>query len=269
MGEEKLIDKCESRLKELTGKKHISFVKRGNVAIRQALKLAKHLGYERILIQNQGGWLTYKHFCKKEKLLCIELKTDFGLLNPSELEDYTDSALLINSMPGYSALQDMKEIMRVCKENKIFVINDASGSIGTAQAEKGDIIFASFAKDKPVNILGHGGFVAFDNADFIKEIAKGNPPFDIDFSELFKRLSGLSKRLEHYQVLRNKVLEDLKDYDIIHKDKQGINVIARFYSELERERLINYCSQENLEFTVCPRDIRVKANAISIEIKRL
>ncbi|MBN2458943.1 DegT/DnrJ/EryC1/StrS aminotransferase family protein [Candidatus Woesearchaeota archaeon] len=268
MAQKEAVKKCEKALKELTGKKHVLFVQRGNVAIRQALRLAKRLGYKRVLIQDQGGWMTYKHFCKKEKLPCIELKTSFGLLDPSELDDYLDSALLINSMPGYAALQDMKAIMRACKERNMLVINDASGSIGTPQAEKGDIILASFAKDKPVNILGHGGFVASDNPEFIRIMKKGAPPFDIDFPELLKRLGGLRKRLDHYRVIRSRVLDDLKDYDIIHRNRQGINVIARFYSEMERERLINYCSQENLEFTVCPRDIRVKVDAISFEIKR-
>lgn len=268
MGDGKLAEECKSLLMELTGKKNVLFVKRGNVALHNALKLAKKLGYKKILLQDQGGWLTYKHFCKKEKLDFLELKTDFGLLDVEQLREHSNCVLLINSMPGYAALQDMRSISSACRENNIFLINDVSGSIGTKEACFGDIILGSFAKDKPVNILGHGGFVAFDNPEFMNELNKGVSKPEIDFSELLKRLRGLGKRLEHYQSIRTEVLDDLKDYDIIHKDEQGINVIVRFYSELERERLINYCNQENLEFTLCPRDIRVKVDAVSIEIKR-
>jgi len=36
----------------------------------------------------------------------------------------------------------------------------------------------------------------------------------------------------------------------------------------ERERLINYCNNEKLEYTLCPRSIRVKERAVCIEVKR-
>ena len=260
-------ERCASILKDLTSKKFILFVKRGNTAIRLALKLVKKLGYNKVLMQDQGGWLTYKQFCKKEKLEPVELETNYGILKSKTLRDYSDCALLMHSMPAYAALQNMKLFERVCKEQKIFLINDATGSIGTPQAGRGGIVFGSFGDDKPVN-LGHGGFIATDSYEYFEFMDKNNPEYRIDFDTLLKRLNNLKKRLDYYRLIRSKVLDDLKDYDIIHRKKKGINVVVKYYSERERERLINYCNNEKLEYTLCPRAIRVKERAVCIEIKR-
>ncbi len=255
---------CEDKLKDLTSKKRVVFVKRGNKAIRSALKLVKKLGFKKVLLQDMGGWMTYPQFCRKEKLEMIDLRTDFGLINPQMLKDYSDCVLLINSMPGYHALQDMKEILKVCKENNIFVINDVSGSVGTDQAMFGNLIFGSFGDAKPINV-GNGGFVAFDNPSF----SEGFDEETLDYVKLLIKLNNLDKRLNDYQKIRTKILSELKQENIIHKDFKGINVIIRFSSDIEKERLINYCDKNNLEHTLCPRYIRVNVDALSIEVKRL
>jgi len=48
-----------------------------------------------------------------------------------------------------------------------------------------------------------------------------------------------------------------------------INVIIKFDDEEVKQRIIEYCKENNLEYTVCPRYIRVNENAVSIELKRL
>ena len=260
-------EECTGILRNLTGKRFIVFVRRGNTAIRLALRLAKKLGYKDVLLQDQGGWLTYTQFCKKEKLEFIELKTDYGLLEPKALKDYSDCALLVNSMPAYAALQDMKMLEKKCDEKRIFLINDITGSIGTPEAEVGSLILGSFGEDKPVN-LGTGGFLATNNPDHFEFFEKSNTRHEIDFEELLKKLNNLNKRLNHYRKIRSRIIDDLRDYHLIHRESQGINVIVKYYSEIEKERLINYCDNEKLEYTLCPRSIRVKAKAVCIEVKR-
>jgi len=260
-------EKCGGVLKDLTQKRFVVFVKRGNTAIRLSLKLVGKLGYKEVLLQDQGGWLTYKQFCKKEKLKPVELRTKQGVLKPEALRGYSDCALLINSMPGYAALQNMKPVSKVCGEKRIFLINDVTGSIGTPEAERGDIILGSFGDDKPVN-LGHGGFIATNNYEHLGFLEDNNPDYNIDFNALLRKLNTLSKRINYYRLIRSKVLDDLKDYDIIHRKEDGINIIVRYYDDSERERLINYCDNEGLEYTLCPRTIRVKERAVCIEIKR-
>ena len=66
-----------------------------------------------------------------------------------------------------------------------------------------------------------------------------------------------------------KIKEDLKGFDIVHKDGNGLNVVVKFKDKSEKQKLIKYCKQNNYEYTMCPRYIRVLDKAISIEVKRL
>jgi hypothetical protein len=269
-------DQCAEILKNLTGKQFVLFVQRGNAAIRLALKLAKSLGYNKVLLQDQGGWITYRQFCKKEKLEFSDIKTDYGIVELSTIKHYSGCVLLINSMPAYAALQGMREITRVCMKQNNFIINDASGSIGTEEAKYGDIILGSFAIDKPVNINGHGGFIATNNKEYFDFLEKNNPTFEIDFIGLLGKLNNLNKRLCELKLIRNKLIQELEATEfankIIHKEKkdygEGINLIVKFESEKQKEKLIKLAEKENLEFTLCPRDIRVNERAVSFEIKR-
>jgi hypothetical protein len=265
-------DKCADKLRQLTEKKFVLLVKRGNVAIRLALKLVKKLGYKIVLLQDQGGWLTYNQFCKKEKLETVELKTDNGVLDANALKNYSGCVLLINSMPAYAALQKMRELARIGMKQNIFIINDASGSIGKEEAKLGNIILGSFAIDKPVNISGHGGFMATDDKEYFDFVEKNNLPLDIDFIGLSERLLCLDERLSELKKIRNKLIQQLEESEfankIIHKDKNGINVIVRYDSEKQKEKLIKLAEKEKLEYTICPRDIRVNEKAVSFEIKR-
>ncbi|MFH0870856.1 MAG: DegT/DnrJ/EryC1/StrS family aminotransferase [archaeon] len=264
-------DDCLRELGKLTGKKHILLTRRGNVSIRLTLKLAKHLGFSKVLLQDQGGWLTYRQFCAKEKLEAIEISTDHGILDPKALEGYNDCVLLINSMPAYSFLQEMKKIDEICKKNSIFLINDASGSIGTEEANYGDIILGSFGEDKPIN-LGSGGFITAESQEHYDFLAKNNPSVELDHKILFEKISNIKGRLGELKKLRSEIIKELEEanlaVNIIDKNAEGLNIIIKYSSEFEKERLINYCAKKGIEYTLCPREIRVKERAVCFEIKR-
>ena len=153
----------------LVGKKYLVFTERGNSAIKLALQAVRMMGKKKVLIQDQGGWLTYSQFIEKLGMEKIELKTDYGIVAPESLAGHQGCVLLINSMPGYAALQDMEEVADACRKNSIFLLNDASGSIGTGDAEFGDVIIGSFGHAKPVD-MGHGGFIATDDERIYREV---------------------------------------------------------------------------------------------------
>ena len=252
-------------LKNLTNKKNIKLVSRGNKAILYALRIAKKLGKTQVLIQDQGGWITYKQFSKKLKLDLIELKTDYGLIIEKELKKHInqDSVLLINSLTGYFAEQDMDKIYNTCKKNNCLVINDISGSIGTEQAKFGDILVCSFGNDKPIN-YGKGGLIAVKEKDCFNLTEIQEQDLDIN-----KNLNDLPQRLFLLKKLTKKIKQDLKKLNIIHKNKEGINVIVKFNNDNEKEQIEGYCKKNNYQYTICPRYIRVNCNAISIEVKRM
>ena len=55
----------------------------------------------------------------------------------------------------------------------------------------------------------------------------------------------------------------------VQENDFGFVVVIKFTTEEEKEKIINYCGNHNLEWTECPRYIRLNKPAISIEIKRL
>jgi hypothetical protein len=198
--------------------------------------------------------------------------TNDGLINPKELDHYGfDEVLLVNSLAGYIAMQDMSSIHSYCLKNDILLINDISGSIGSPEAKLGDLIIGSFGNAKPID-LGVGGFIAFDD-DYLelfnKVIVDLEEPI-IEYSVLVEKLKGLDSRISFLKEKVSLIKQDLKDKPIVHKnDGSALNVVVRFKNSSEREELESYCRENNLEFTVCPREIRINDDAISIEVKRL
>jgi len=272
--------KIIAKLGELTRHSHIKLTNCCNSAILIALHIAKQNGAETVLIPDQGGWLTYKTFPKMLGLEIVEVKTDYGLIDLKDLEKKASSksALIINSLAGYIAPLPLLEISKICRARGCLLIEDASGSIGMEDLCDGrlsDIIVASFGKWKPAN-LGYGGFISTDR----KEFSEIDPElwqafrFVPEFEErLLTKLGGLDTRRKKLMAECTKLKLELAKLglgqDIIHKDKQGLNVIVRFKSDAEKEKIINHCRESGYEFTICPRYIRVMDKAVSIEIKRL
>lgn len=265
-------------LKKLTNKSKIFFTDRGNTSIILSLKLAKELGKKKVFIQDQGGWITYYQYIDKLKLEKNFIETNYGIVEKKHLkilENYVDdkSVLLVNSMPGYIALQDMKLISEFCKKKNCFLINDSSGSIGTDSAKYGDLIIGSFGNWKPINI-GYGGFIAFDkNMNFsvdFEKIFKENLKKEVkDFSiKLQEKLKNLNKKLRKINKEVISIKEKLKNFYIVHKDNNGINVIVKYKNEDEKLKIIEFCKLNNYEYVFCPMYIKILEPAISIEVMR-
>jgi hypothetical protein len=89
------------------------------------------------------------------------------------------------------------------------------------------------------------------------------------YDDLKKKFEELPARLETFKKTRAQILDDLQSFSIIHKDKDGINVIVKFDDDEVKQRIIDYCKENKLAYTECPRYIRVNEPAVSIEVKRL
>jgi hypothetical protein len=257
----------KERLKELCGKKFVWITRKGNDSIKISLEIAKKKGKTKVLVPDQGGWITYLQYPKDLGMDIIEIKTDSGLIDLSDLESKAgkECVFLCNSMPGYIAYEEnMQKIADICKEKDVFLVNDATGTISNELAKVGDIIFGSFGRWKSINAT-FGGFIASDED-------LGLEDFNLDEEQmkiLEEKAANANVRVKGMVELCRKVKEELKEFDVIHREKDGFNVAVRFADEESKQKIIDYCKNKGYEYVVCPKYIRVNEDAVSIELKRL
>lgn len=250
-------------LKELTAKHYIQFLPRGNAAIKQALKIAKAKGKTTLLIPDQAGWITYPQFGRELKFDVKEIKTDDGYISPEMIKGDEKTILLLNAMPAYAFDIDIEAIAQTCKDQGIFFINDVSAVIGTKKATYGDIIVGSCNRWKPLPLY-QGGFLAINELIEEKEVP------DLDYAKLYTLLMTLPERSAKVQEKSEQLKAVLQDFSIIHPSHKGFNVIVSYKDDEEKERLIKkvHTFDATIEYTECPRYIRVNKEALSFEIKR-
>lgn len=239
-------------LKELTNKKNIVLVSRGNKAIQLALKKAKEMGYERLYLADQGGWVTYGQYARKLDFTIKEVKTDRGIINFDNFGE--NSVVLFNDMPSYAFMQNEFDIKKM-KQKNILTIGDITGSIGTRIC-KADILVCSFGENKMIN-LGTGGLISSDlDLDFESN-------FEGNEKELDKKIEDLPHRLLFLRKKREEIIDKL-NVEVIKYDPLGINIITEY-----NEDLLEWCKDNNLVCKTCPMKIKILEDAISIEIQNL
>lgn len=279
-----LKEKCLKLLRQYTKHEIIKITNSGDSAIFGALSIAKQHGCAEILIPDQGGWLSYQTFPKLLDLKITELKTNYGIIEPEELEKEAkrlkgkNAALLFSSFAGYAGQQPIEQIAEVCKENKILMIEDASGAIAHSTLCNGnlsDIIVASFGKWKIVD-LGYGGFLSAKEAlitPTIKEsdifsLIKGNR---LEYAVLLKKLEGAPGRLQ-FLLKKTKEIKRLckkEKFSLIHENEEGIGIFIKYNTDKEKQRIVEFCKKNKIEWKECPLYIKVLEKAISLEIKRI
>ncbi|MBW2987107.1 hypothetical protein KY336_01025 [Candidatus Woesearchaeota archaeon] len=263
-------EKVVEKLKEMTGCKHVFLLDRGNSAVFLAMYVIKTRGLK-LAIPDQGGWFTYKDYPKKLDLSYLEYPTDYAQATEESFQNPKGKAYFICHPGGYFVQQKLGMIRQKIE----FFVLDASGSIGNDDVKnsRADIIFGSFGKWKPVN-LGKGGFFA-TNSDEIVDIAKimmEQHKFKPEASEAEMLLRLLNRVKERYNLFEEhcqKIKQDLKEFEILHMDSHGINVVIKTDNLHDKDQVMQYCDENNYEFTQLPRYIRADCDGISIEVKRL
>jgi aspartate aminotransferase-like enzyme len=259
-----------NKLKELTNYKHLELVTRGNSAIDSALSLIEK--GKTVLIPEEGGWIHYKKGPVKFGLSVIELKCDDAKIDLEDLKEKVKdaAAILFHNPGGYFVAQPIKEIYQICNENDCLVIMDVAGSVGTelCDGNYADIIVGSFGRWKLIPALV-GGFISTNNQDFWDKMKLNLLDDEEALETIWQKLAELPQRIKFLEEKRKKVLKDLAEFNVLHKDSFATIIVVKFDSEEEKEKIIKYCEEENYEWTECPRYIRINSQAISIEIKRL
>lgn len=258
------------KINKMTRHTHTILTERGNSAIFLALAIAKRANPRpHVLIPDQGGWISFKNYPKHFNFNIREIETDYGVIKTRGLRPKTKtaSALLITSFAGYFAEQPIKSLSKICKETGCLLIEDASGALGDRKLCNGkysDIVVGSFEKSGSVS-TGYGGFISVSNIKYLETISDVLSMFKTHDS-IYKELRGQlnNKKLKRMLALAEEVKKDLKEFDIIHTNKRGLNVVTKFNTEV-----MKYCTQKKYPYILCPNYTRVNEKAICIELKRI
>ncbi|MBI2581516.1 aminotransferase class I/II-fold pyridoxal phosphate-dependent enzyme [Candidatus Woesearchaeota archaeon] len=270
MGKEEIL----AELQKLTGHNHLEITLRGDAAITAAIFLVPK--DKILLIPEEGGWLSYPKIPKKLGLKVVEVKCDDARINlkdlQQKLQEHPCGALLYQNPGGYFAEQPMEEIYQLCQKNQCLVIMDVSGSIGTklCNGKYADILVGSFGEWKLVEAKV-GGFISCKNQDLFEKVKKHVAILEDKkiLKIISQKIEELPQRISFLTRKRDKIMEDLKRSEVVHKQDVGFVVIVRYNDQTEKENLIKYCNDNDLPWTECPRYIRLNKPAISIEVKRL
>ena len=86
----------------------------------------------------------------------------------------------------------------------------------------------------------------------------------------FKNQRGRVNRIEFLLSKSKDVIKGLQKHKVLNKDQKfPFVVLVPFDTEIDRLKIAAFCTKNKLEYTQCPREIRVMQDAISIEVKRL
>lgn len=261
-------------IKELTGHPFSEIVLRGNSAIKSALSILPEKST--ILIPEEGGWLSYQTIptelgLNMETVQCHDARISLNHLQ-EKLASKRYAALLYQNPGGYCADQPMKEIYALCQKNKAMVILDVSGSIGTklCDGHQTDILVGSFGRWKLIDAQG-GGFISAKDKTAWEKIV---PHLEILNDEkllgiIAQKADNLQTRIKFLMEKTKAVVIDLSGFNIIYSSEVGGVVVVKFTTDVEKEKIIKYCQEQQLPWRDCPRYIRLNAKAISIELKQL
>ena len=267
-------DKVIKELTHLTKHENVAVINRGNAAILLAILQASGP----ILAPKEGGWLTYETIAKALGKEYIHVDTNNAQIDLDDLKNKISKAgngsmFIYHSNSAYTFAQDTKEIYNICHAAKAMVAMDVSGAIGTelCNGNYADIIFASFGEWKLIENKS-GAMVSFKDQGKFKSIKPllQAVSFEGNYSQLFEHVKLLPQRIEYLVNQSKEVIKGLQKHKILNKDeKYPFVVIVPFENEIDRLKIATFCTKNKLEYTQCPREIRVLQDAISIEVKRL
>lgn len=277
-GQNPSIKSAEEKIQKITGHKHIKLVNSGNSAILVVMNALKGP----FILPDQGGWSGQKKIAEFLKKDVLFIPTEKGIIYPDLLEEYLKkltfmpSALFITSFAGYTAEQPVKELFDVCSENGIFLVEDASGSVGDplkrlCNGQNAHVIISSTGSPKVVNV-GNGGFIStdekiiFDNSRFLLKTLKADPITAAGIAEEIKIAPfNLMETMHACQHLKNNIK------NTFHADKRGINVMVPSNDPKKHARILREKITANGRsiITTCPLYDRIMEKAVCIEIKNL
>ena len=270
------MEKAIQLIKALTRANSVRLLPCGDSAIFSFLAVAKKIGKRKVIIPDQGGWFGFKRYATILDFDIINLKTEDALIIPEILENHADedSCMIYQNPGGYFVAQPIEDIWNVCKKHECLLCLDITGSIGSRNdfSDYADFIFSSFGRWKIIN-LGYGGFIGSSRYK-LNEFRDVFRMFKTNFccmeNKLYSLISRANERYKKLHELAERTAKELaaKGFEVIHRDRLGINVCVRFKDDNELKALKEFCASNGFEYVECPFNPRIDAKALSIELKR-
>jgi len=172
------VDKFESSVEKYTGAKNALAISSGTAAIHLALRVLD-IGEGDDVLASSFTFIGSVVPILYQRANPVFLDSDYESwnLSPSLLENYLKScskrpkALIVTHLYGMSA--DIEKIAQICKENDIYLIEDAAESLGATYNNKhtgtfGDFGIYSFNGNKILTTSG-GGMLVSNNFEWIEK----------------------------------------------------------------------------------------------------
>jgi hypothetical protein len=266
---------CKGAIKEIVGQKFVKLVSSGNCAILAAVSAIDG----KVMIPDQGGWRGFKRYPELMGRDVCTLETDLGVVDTDtldrELRKQKPSALFLTSFAGYIAEQYIKEIAKICRENSVYLVEDASGAIGDKTLAKGDadITICSTGAPKIVNVLS-GGFISTDHMEILDKsgsvtsACKISPVTCAGITEELKNAQVIVETLLKYSAMLKEELDG-----VVHAGRRGVCVgfetddPKTFVKRARENGLVTDINQGFL--TICPKYDRFLKSGVVVELKKL
>ncbi len=265
----------EAMIADYTGANHCSVVSNGTVSLSIAL-MACNIGigdevivpdYTMVATPNSAELIGAKAVFVDidRKSLCMDIdKMKAAITNK------TKAVILVTINGRYP--DEIEEFVKTCKDNNIFLIEDAAQSLGSFIEEKhlgtfGDIGSFSFSAPKIIT-TGQGGALITDNQELFENIKKirdfGREKSGADhylvkgwnfkFTDIqavigieqMKKMSYRVQRKREIGKLYARLLKNIKGVEIIHTNFE--NTTPWFFDILadDREKLITFLKEKNI-----------------------
>ncbi|EKF86316.1 DegT/DnrJ/EryC1/StrS family aminotransferase [Methanobacterium formicicum] len=267
---------AEEAIIKTTSHDHARVLSSGNAAIMAAMSTMKGP----VMIPDQGGWSGFKKICEFYGLELVNLPTEMGVIHLETLDELvklkSPESLFFTSFAGYMAEQPVKGIYDICEDNRVILVEDASGSVGDPQkklacGDHSHVLVASTGSPKMVNV-GNGGFIStsdqgmVNDMSFILKTLQGSPVTCAGLVEEIKRApESLVKTINACEFIKKEIESAL------HPKKRGINIAIPHDEPKSVARLLRNKLQVNGGgmITTCPRYDRINQPAICLEVKNL
>ena len=226
----KEVEKFENKFSKYLKVKYCAGVSSGTSALQMALK-ACNVGNGDEVITTSHSWVSTAEAISNvgAKPIFVDIDKDSYNIDPKKITKcISKKTKCILPVHLYGNPADMKQICKIAKENKLFVIEDAAQAHGAKIDDKfcgtfGDLACFSFFPSKNLGSFGDAGAVVGNNKRLIENVKKLR-----DHGRISKNkfgLLGLNERMDGIQAaVLNVKIKHLEKYI-----KSRIN-IAKIYS---------------------------------------